>query len=417
MYPSFYTLLVLKTVALSTSSIPLFLLVKDKISGVCGIVIVLAYLFSKNILNQSINAFHSIDFIAVFLLFAFLFFSKERIGLFIVFSLLSLAVREEVALTMWLFGVYAIFLKRKWKWVFCPFVLSGLWWYCSTELILVRSQIAMEGLDEFFSAFGKGRNEILATVLREPQKFIDLFLTKQIWGYVYEMGRPAAFLPLGSMVGLFALPTMAVNGLIGAFWPSMINIANHYSLIGTVCLFVALAEAIGWIGRYSGFFNLSREMFCLGIACLLIPEMTVGVKDTFNYGNGKSASLAHDFLPKPYEASLRSIVDMIEPNAAVAAPGILLPQLSYRATLYYSQVLWRYYDAQFDYLILERDPNRIGAKGCDKEKYEALIAEVMQSTNYYRIFDKEGFEVYKKAPDAHVVGISGKYTCQTQAHR
>jgi len=417
LYPSFYTLLVLKTIALSVSAIPLFLLVRDKISGLSGVVIVVAYVFSRNILNQSINAFHSIDFIAVFLLFTFLFFERGRIGLFLLFLLLSLTVREEVALTVWLFGLYAIVRRRHWSWVVCPVVMCAMWWYCSAEFVLVRSQIAMEGLDEFFSVFGKGRNEILATVVREPQKLLDLFLTNQVRGYFYEMVRPAAFLPLASMVGLFALPTMAMNSLIGAFWPSMINITNHYSLIATVCLFVGLVEAIGWIGRYSRFFNLSRQTFCLGIACLVIPEMAVGLKDTVNYGNGKQGSLADDFLPKSYAASLTSIVDMIEPNAAVAAPGILLPQLSYRTKLYYSQALWRYYDAQFDYLVLETDPKRIGARGCEKEKYEALIAEVMQSSDYKRVFDKDGFEIYKKARAGHPLAIFGKYACQTQMQK
>jgi hypothetical protein len=79
--------------------------------------------------------------------------------------------------------------------------------------------------------------------------------------------------------------------------------------------------------------------------------------------------------------------------------------------------LWRYYDAQFDYLVLETDPKRIGARGCEKEKYEALIAEVMQSSDYKRVFDKDGFEIYKKARAGHPLAIFGKYACQTQMQK
>lgn len=332
--------------------------------------------------------------------------------LFLVFLGLSLCVREEVALTVWLFGLYAVFLHRRWPWVVCPVVLSVIWWYCSAEFVLVRSQIAMEGLEEFFSMFGKGRNEILATVVREPEKLLSLFLSSQVWGYFYEVIRPAAFLPLASVAGVFALPTVAMNSLIGVFWPSMINIANHYSLIATVCVFVALAEAIAWTGRYSRVFNLSRQTFCLGIVCLIIPDMVLSLKDTLSYGGGKQGSLTRDFLPKPYAASLRTIVDSIQPSAPVAAPGVLLPQLSYRRKVYYSQALWRYYDMQIDYVILDVDPKRIGAEGCDKERYDALVTEISKSDGYKLIFQKDGFEVYKRSSSADLGSISNKYTCQ-----
>jgi hypothetical protein len=200
------------------------------------------------------------------------------------------------------------------------------------------------------------------------------------------------------------------------FWPSMISIANHYSLIATVCVFVALAEAVAWIGRYSGVFNLSRQTFCLGIVCLTIPDMVLSLKDTLSYGGGKQSSLARDFVPKPYAASLRTIVDTIEPSAPVAGPGILLPQLSYRKKVYYSQALWRYYDIKFDYLILDTDPKRIGAVGCDRERYDALVTEISKSDGYELMFRKDGFEVYKRSSRADPGAISNKYTCHRQPH-
>ena len=110
----------------------------------------------------------------------------------------------------------------------------------------------------FFLSLVRAEMRYSLQCVREPQKLLDVFLTNQVRGYFYEMVRPAVFLPLASMVGLFALPTMAMNSLIGAFWPSMINITNHYSLIATVCLFVGLAEAIGWIGRYSRWFQFKQ---------------------------------------------------------------------------------------------------------------------------------------------------------------
>jgi uncharacterized membrane protein len=412
MFPSVYTLLVLKGMAISASAYPLYLIAKDKLGGANGLIVVLAYLFSRNVLSQSINAFHSIDFIALFLIPSFLFFQKGRLGWFLVFLLLSLSVREEVALTVWLFGFYALILRRPARWVIAPVFLSVLWWYGSSEFVLVRSQIQMEGLEEFFSRFGKGRNEILATVVREPEKLMSLLLTESIWKYFYEMIKPAALLPLVSVAGLFALPTMTMNSLIGAFWPSMINIANHYSFIATVCLFVGFCEAVAGVSGWCKYFNVSRRLFCLGIVCLAVPELVFGVKDTIAYGSGKRGSLVQDFGPKPYDSTLRTIVDRIGPTASVAAPSILLPELSYRKTAYYSQALWRYYNVRADYLVFDMDSQRVGALGCDKERYSSLIAEISQSNKYKLVFQQDGFEIYKRSLSYNSDDISKKYTCQ-----
>ena len=349
----------------------------------------------------------------MFLLFSFLFFARQRFGLFLLSLLLSLSVREEVALSVWLFGFYALLLKRKWPWVVSPIALSLVWWYCSTELILARSQIAMEGLDQFFASFGKGRNEILATVMREPDKFIDIFLNQRFWEYFYEMVKPTTFLSLGAVLSLFALPTIAMNGLIGAFWPSMINVANHYSLIGAVSLFAAFPNAVAWLAPRINLFRLRREMICLGLCGLTIPAVAIGVKDILQYGGGKDQALAHDFVLKPFDPTLREIVNAIEPQAGVAAPGILLPALSYRPKLYYSQALWRYHHPEFEYIIVETDRHRIGARGCDREKYELLIRDITESAEYSREFTHKEFEVYRKIGKVDPVSGLRKYICSS----
>jgi uncharacterized membrane protein len=396
-YPSFYTLLVLKSAALSLSGAPLYLLAKERIGGVAAVVVLIVYLFSKNIVSQAINGFHSIEFIGVFLLFAFYFFWQRRLVLFLVCLLLALSVREEAALTTVVFGIYALWLKRTWKWVVIPMLVSVAWWYCSTELVLVRSQISMEGLDKFFLIFGSSRNDIIANVLRSPGQLIAVIATKATVEYVWEIVRPTGLIAIGSIVSVFAFPTMSMNILIGAFWPTMLSVTQHYSLIATVCVFPALVEAVERIGWKQNLFNLRRSIVCAGITSALVLPAAMGLKDIVQFGGGNGESIGQDFRPKPYVNTLRSIVKQVEPDAAVAAPGILLPHMSYRSELYHSLALWRYYDPELDYIILISDPKLVGLRGEDRERYFSMVRAVERNSKYQLTYSRDGFEVYRSS--------------------
>ena len=92
--PSFYTLLVVRNLALAASAIPLYLLAKEKVSGLSGVFIAIAYLFSANVLYQALNGFYPLQFAVLFLSFTFYYFFKERLVLF-VFSFCFFRFRSE----------------------------------------------------------------------------------------------------------------------------------------------------------------------------------------------------------------------------------------------------------------------------------------------------------------------------------
>src|SRR5436190_20202482 len=129
---------------------------------------------------------------------------------------------------MFLFGAYALFLRRGWRWVLTPAIMSLAWWFVSTDLVMVKSRIAMEELQGFFQTFGSSHNEVVATFLKRPGTVLSLILNKSTFAYLYEIGKPAAMMPLFSIASIFMLPTLAVNTLIGAFMIAMRSTAYHY---------------------------------------------------------------------------------------------------------------------------------------------------------------------------------------------
>ncbi len=402
MFPSFYTILVLRNLALAVSAIPLYLLARDKVSPLGGVFIAIAYLFSTNILYQSLNGFYPLQFAVLFLSFTFYYFCKDRLALFVMFLLLSLSVREEIALTSILFGLYALALKRRWLWIVVPTGLSIVWWYISTELIMVRSQMMMEDLDQFYQFFGGSHNQALKVFVSEPWKVLGIVLGRQSGSYLYELIKPAAMMPFFSVAILFVIPTVLINSVIGAFMSTMRDISYHYSIAASICLFHALIHGVAWMGRYGRFFAVGRSRFLTAIAFLLVPIGFLGLSDVIRYGGGREGVLVDDFVRKPYHKTLQEMVNLIEPGAAVAAPNLLLPQLSYREKLYTSNRLWRYPAITADYIIMDTRLEKLSITDRNKGKYRESLAKVQSSPDYRKIFEKDGFQVYK-INDAHAL--------------
>lgn len=397
LYPSFYTLLILRNLALSLSSIPIFILSKEKINGTTALLISITYLFSEYIFLQSINAFYTIQFSSLFLSFSFLLFFRARFIYFIIFFILTLSVREELALTMFLFGFYAFFQKRKWPWIVIPSILSILWWYVSTAFIMVGSKITMEDLDNFFNVFGKDYNSILVSAFTEPLKFSRLIFTKQSTAYLYELVKPSAMLSFLSIESIFILPTVFMNLLVGSFWRTTLDIAMHYSLVAFVCLYISVTYGLECLSRSFLFFQIEKNIYTISLTLLLIPQTVIGLKDTVCHKGCSDKTLIDEFYQKEYHNSIERMLSIINQrqNVSVSAPNILLPQLSHYRKLYCTNRLWRYKDIEPNYIILDVERERMGNNDPYRERYESLVATIQQSDNYRLIFQESGFELYQ----------------------
>jgi hypothetical protein len=103
-----------------------------------------------------------------------------------------------------------------------------------------------------------------------------------------------------------------------------------------------------------------------------------------------------EISPNPQQKSLEKILTLVPSEASVAAPNILMPQLSYRQKLYSSDRLWRYDKPVVDYIILDTRLDQLSEKDRNKPKYQVVIAETRTDVRYELVFSEEGFEVYRR---------------------
>jgi hypothetical protein len=135
----------------------------------------------------------------------------------------------------------------------------------------------------------------------------------------------------------------------------------------------------------------------LTLVLVLLPPAMLGLKDVVAYGGGRNQTLLSDFLPRPYNDTLDRIVQTIEdePEAAVAAPNILLPQLSQRRELYNASRLWWYGTPRLDYIVVDTDLYRFDQGERHRARYQALVSAIQANPSNRLLLDEHGFRLYR----------------------
>jgi len=103
------TLLLLQTLILALSAWPIYLIANKVLkSRVWSLMMGLVWLFNPLAQNANLFEFHLLPFAVFFLLWAYYFYLKKSWKIFSLFIFLSLLVREDVSLVVFMFGVLIV---------------------------------------------------------------------------------------------------------------------------------------------------------------------------------------------------------------------------------------------------------------------------------------------------------------------
>lgn len=256
LFPVTHVLYICTVLSIAFSAIPIYLLAEEYFGPRPALLLSATYLMLPTFVGQPFFSFHEINLVLPFLTFSFYFFTKEKFLPFAASFMLALLVKEDTALTLFMFAPYALIKRKGWRWSVFPAVVSVVWFLVSVKLLIPYfNKGATYGVGVgYFSNIGSSLSEIVVNTLGKPLHTLGIMLQEEKLKYLFILLLPVGlFLPLLSAEAIFAVPSLFFNLLAtsGRFRYNMIQsegeffyFPRHMSLMAAVFLFIAAMYSI-----------------------------------------------------------------------------------------------------------------------------------------------------------------------------
>jgi hypothetical protein len=392
LFPSALMLLLIRDLFLVAAAWPLFLIVREKLGGTAGLSAVVLYLANPVVIAQGMESFYLLHFAPLPFFFALRAFDREKYGLFWLWTMIALGVREDVSITLMGFGAMMIFLRRKWKWVAAGFVPSGMWWFITTLVIQpFFGHAGKSALDAGLAGGQQSPAGAYGILLSGPAWIFDA-LRKGAFSFLYSIFRSVAFLSFFGWEIVLAGPVLAATLFLGHVYYQGNDPLSRFGLLPSCAL---IGSAILIVMRMGRTYEADKRVFAL-LLFILLPSACLldgaknAVRDRFS-----AYTVQND------AAALRDALRLIPSNASVAAPNYALPALSKRHELFYIQYFYMYPDSHVDFFLFDNDLHRITARPEVSRRYIELRDKLASDPNYEKIWEHgDYFLMHRRSGDA-----------------
>jgi len=242
LFPSAITLLLLQTLAIGISAVPLYYIAREKLrSSYCALLIVVIYfLYSPVEYNNLVN-FHADHLIILLMFLGFYFLEKKNVIAFLLVCLPGLFLKEPLILSVSMMGFYALVRYRMYKSGALLFIGSLLFFFLVINVIMpgLGGAYYRGGVKGSFSYLGNSVFEIIKTMLFHPGIIVEEIINVWKIGYLVFLFVPLLLIPLLSPLSLLpALPALAISLLSRS--PNLYWIQYQYTASLIAPVFIAL---------------------------------------------------------------------------------------------------------------------------------------------------------------------------------
>jgi uncharacterized membrane protein len=209
-----------------------------------------AYLMFPALQSANQFDFHAVALAPTLFLFALYFIETERWGQFAILALLTMWCKEDMALVVFMLGLYALVVRRQWRIGPATMVVAGAWFLLAVGWILPHFDTrGVSPVATRYAYLGDGPGEMLSTVLTRPGVVLQQLITAEKGIYVFNMLAPVAFVALlAPQVLILAVPTLAVNLLSTDGFMHQLE-GFHYGVMLAPIVVVAAAYGAAWLVR------------------------------------------------------------------------------------------------------------------------------------------------------------------------
>ena len=247
LWPRAETLLILQSIVLGLSAWPLYKISRHvKKNSLFALSIALLWLVNPFVHNANVFEFHLLPLAVFFIFWTFYFYQKDSYKLFILFLVLSLLVREDIALILVGFFPLAFFEKRNLKWKIISIILPVVYFLFSISLV---------------SSFSGGAYKFviyyswLTNIFSQPISVLaKIFSLSNIFNFSFVF-LPLLFIPFLRARYLFLslLPLLQFVLSSTGFYSVIYN--SHYILLLLPGIFISFIFAFSRIDKQKIIYN------------------------------------------------------------------------------------------------------------------------------------------------------------------
>ncbi len=305
----------------------------------------LLYLSLLFVHSTNVSQFRTRNTIMWTFFFAWLAYRSGRTRLLWAMFAVALLTRNDVALVIAMFGVYALLERRKWTVSWLPLVVGAAWFFLAVYVIVPHFSTAGYIYEDHYAWLGGGLNGIVKSSLTRPWFVARHILTPAKIRYTFDLLLPFAFLPLlKPRLLLIPLPIYLLNILTD--FPPQYSITSHYSALIVPFLMIAALESVadiaarrgpvgGRLGpladRLAGRFAWSRVTVTATATALVGGMLLCSLIQQETTASWVQSYLLHHG-PNPRADAGRALVGQVPPDAPLAITqklGGLMPDRRY----------------------------------------------------------------------------------------
>lgn len=330
-----FFLIVLKLLSLSGGAFVFYLIARKYLGWPIAILFLVLYQTFPANLFMLIYEFHFENLALIFLFLMYYFFSNQKLKSFLITAFFASLIKENIALIVAMFGLYAMLAKRdnKFAWIAGPLLIGGGMFFLSMFVVTpyLRTQSGLNTANQYLSLYWaqssqNAPGDILLANLRNAWNNAASPLNIE---YIKELLGPVNFLPLLNPLVLFLAGPVVLQHFICPA-PQMHQIYFHYA--ATLVPFIFLAT----IGVLAFLKVRARPLVYYAVLLLTAVSCVFNISRHWPVLKGRM-----DAWTDRLDSVRWQMVNAVPPEASIIATFDFLDKLSHRKSLYSLHNVWR----------------------------------------------------------------------------
>ncbi len=409
-FPSLLTLMVIETLALASGAIPVYLLAAKRLdSRAGGVAFAAAYLLypAMQYVNLELvyNTFRPEAFAIPALLWAIYCQDSGRMRGLAVAAFFALASKEEMALPVAMIGVLLL-IRRRWAWGAALTAVGAAWFAVSVAWVIPHFRHGASHMTLYYQDFrATSVLGVAAEAALHPLHALAVMLQPVKVDYLLLLFVPLGLLPLLSWrMMLVMLPSLA-TALLASREPSF-TIYYHYQIALVPPLVMGAVYGAGnvrsFIEKRIGAEGVARRKATAAVAALaLVSSLAANVifaKSPISlpfYNPAMQTYWRNLYVPGARARLFFSEVRPLVPaDASVSATEFAATYFARRR----DDFVFPDGVPEADYAVVDLRDRWLHSLTLAQKG--TTVAETLARGDYERIFDRDGFEVYRRRPAA-----------------